>query len=209
MAETPVHRTRPTYDRPVALPARPTSPSNEDGSPAADREPAGFLSFIEIAVERTSERLPGIDRDAMALVMLLHRVANSVVYDLESTIHRPAGWSWSAFRLLFTLWVEGPREASSAAELTGMSRAAVSSLAKTLGAAGLIERSADPTDGRTVVLALSPQGADRLETTFLHHNGRESRWAELLEPDELSTLNTLLGKLASAAQTNDWISHRH
>ena len=53
--------------------------------------------------------MPEVDRAAMTMVLLLHRVANTVVYDLESTVHRPAGWSWSAFRLLFALWVAGPR----------------------------------------------------------------------------------------------------
>ena len=96
----------------------------------------------------------------MTMVMLLHRVANSLVYDLESTVHRPAGWSWSAFRLLFTLWVAGPNESSRAAELTGMSRAAVSSLTKTLSAAGLLARAAEPNDGRAVVLSLTEAGSE-------------------------------------------------
>lgn len=195
---------RPTYDLHVAQPDDPRSDRHRGASGARDES----LSFAGTAVDRTAQRLPDIDRDAMALVLLLHRVANSVVYDLESTVHRPAGWSWSAFRLLFTLWVSGPQEASRAAELTGMSRAAVSSLAKTLAAAGLVERSADPSDGRGVVLALDPAGAERLEETFRLHNRREARWAALLEPEELTALNGLLGKLASAAQTQTWVSHR-
>ena len=172
-------------------------------------EPEGdFLSFTEFAVDRAAERLPGLDPEAMAMVLLLHRVANSVVYDLESTVHRPAGWSWSAFRLVFALWIAGPQEPSRAAELTGMSRAAVSSLAKTLGSAGLIERSTDPLDGRVVVLGLSPAGTERLEETFRRHNQRESRWAAFLEPGELEVLNRLLGKIAAGARTEDWVSRR-
>ena len=144
----------------------------------------------------------------MTMVMLLHRVANSVVYDLESTVHRPAGWSWSAFRLLFTLWVAGPNESRRVAALTGMSRAAVSSLTKTLSAAGLLARAADPHDGRAVVLSLTPAGQDALETAYRAHNRREAEWAHLLTPDELDTLNTVLTKLARAAQTQSWVSHR-
>jgi hypothetical protein len=81
-------------------------------------EPDAFLSFADVALDRTVERLPETDRSAMAMVLLLYRVSSTVVYDLESTVHRPAGWSWSALRLLFTLWVAGPQEASRAAELT-------------------------------------------------------------------------------------------
>ena len=102
--------------------------------PDADDVIDPFLAFADVALRTTAERMPEVDQAAMAMVLLLHRVTNTVVYDLESTVHRPAGWSWSAFRLLFTLWVAGPQEASRAAELSGMSRAAVSSLSKTLNA---------------------------------------------------------------------------
>jgi DNA-binding MarR family transcriptional regulator len=157
---------------------------------------------------RTEQRLPGTDRAAMAMVLLLHRVANTIVYDLESTVHRPAGWSWSAFRLLFTLWNSGAQEPSRAAELTGMSRAAVSSLAKTLSASGLLGRVPGERDRRGVVLALTEAGERRLEETFRRHNRREAEWAGLLEPDEVEALNRILAKLASAAQVEDWVNLR-
>ncbi|MBW0089661.1 MarR family transcriptional regulator [Pseudonocardia sp. KRD-184] len=144
----------------------------------------------------------------MAMVLLLHRVANTVVYDLESTVHRPAGWSWSAFRLVFTLWVSGPQEAGRAAALAGMSRAAVSSLSKTLDASGVLERGPDARDGRTVVLSLTGKGSAALEEVFLVHNRREAEWAGLLTPDELGTLNAVLRKLARAAHDQEWVSRR-
>jgi len=186
--------------RPAAVPAVDAAPRDVDG---------GFLAFAETALDVTTRRLPETDRAAMAMVLLLHRVANSVVYDLESTVHRPAGWSWSAFRLLFTLWVSGPQEAGRAALLAGMSRAAVSSLAKTLGASGLVDRAPAARDRRGVVLTLTEEGTRRLEATFRVHNRREADWAGLLTADELATLDTVLGTLARAAQAQDWINHRH
>lgn len=193
--------------------AKPLAPgSGADPGPDTDSapfgEPSDSLSFAEVALDRTIERLPGTDQAAMSMVLLLHRVANSIVYDLESTVHRPAGWSWSAFRLLFTLWIAGRQEASRAARLTGMSRAAVSSLAKTLSSAGLLSRTPDARDGRSVVLSLTEAGVDRLESTFRRHNQRESKWAALLTEDELKTLNTVLTKIARAGQTEDWVSRR-
>jgi DNA-binding MarR family transcriptional regulator len=184
------------------------SRSDGDRGSAPGGLPGEFLAFVEVALDRTEQRLPGTDRAAMAMVLLLHRVANTVVYDLESSVHRPAGWSWSAFRLLFTLWNSGAQEPSRAAELTGMSRAAVSSLAKTLGASGLLDRVPDERDRRGVVLALTESGERRLEETFRRHNRREAEWAGLLEPDEVETLNRILAKLASAAQTETWVNLR-
>ena len=102
--------------------------------------PDPALVFVEHAVDEAAARIPQIDRHAMVMVLLLHRVTNAVVYDLESTVHRPAGESWSAFRPVFTLWISGPLEPSRLAAASGMSRQAVSSLAKTLEQDGLVER---------------------------------------------------------------------
>ena len=165
------------------------------------------LAFVDRAVLDAPDRLDGVDRQAMQLILLLHRVTNVVVYDLESRVHRPAGWSWSAFRALFTLWISGPLEPSRLAETSGMSRQAVSSLVKTLEADGLIERAAAEHDARSVVLSLTPNGSRRLEQVFREHNGREVDWAAALAPDERETMIRLLGKLADAGQ-QEWVSHR-
>jgi DNA-binding MarR family transcriptional regulator len=170
-----------------------------------ERDPA--LAFVARAVETTSARLDGIDRQSMELVLLLHRVTNTVVYDIESTVHRPGGWSWSAFRAVFTLWVSGPLEPSRLAELSGMSRQAVSALVKTLESEGLIARRAAPNDARSIVLTLTPAGDARLRTVFVGHNQREADWAAALEPDERDTIIRLLGKLADAGQ-QEWVNHR-
>jgi DNA-binding MarR family transcriptional regulator len=165
------------------------------------------LSLIDIAVDEIATLLPDVDIDAMRMVLMLHRVTNAIVYDLESTVHRPAGWSWSAFRLLFTLWVAGPLESKDAAARTGMSRPAVSSLTKTLVAEKLIKRDDDETDGRSVVLSLTAKGRRDLEVIYRQHNARETVWADTLSADERATLHSLLSKLA-AASAQPWVNHR-
>lgn len=178
-------------------------------SPANSRDQSAdaALAFVDRAVDEAAQRLPVVDREAMQLVLLLHRVTNAVVYDLESTVHRPAGWSWSAFRAVFTLWISGPLEPSRLAEQSGMSRQAVSSLAKTLESDGLVERRAADGDARSVVLSLTRLGNARLEDAFLAHNAREAEWAAVLDPSERVQLTKLLTKLASAAQ-QPWVNHR-
>lgn len=165
------------------------------------------LAFVDLAVDETAARLPGVDRESMELILLLHRVTNSVVYDLESTVHRPAGWSWSAFRAVFTLWISGPLEPSRLAERTGMSRQAVSSLVKTLENDGLVERTHARHDARSVVLSLTAAGAERIEEIFVAHNRREAEWAHVLDPAERRQLVRLLAKLADAAH-DPWVNHR-
>jgi DNA-binding MarR family transcriptional regulator len=165
------------------------------------------LGLIDVAVAEVPARLDGIDVEAMRMVLLLHRVTNVLVYDLESTVHRPGGWSWAAFRSLFTLWVSGPLESSRLAELSGMSRQAVSALTKTLEADGLVKREAAAGDGRSVILSLSASGRRRLAAVYRRHNAREAEWAAALEDDERAMLVRLLGKLAAAGQ-QDWVNHR-
>lgn len=165
------------------------------------------LAFVGSAVDETVHRLPGVDREAMQIVLLLHRVTNAVVYDLESMVHRPSGWSWSAFRAAFTLWISGPLEPSRLAERSGMSRQAVSALLKTLEADGLVERESAAGDARSVVVSLTEHGRERLEAVFVDHNARESTWAGALEPHERNQLIGLLLKLADAAH-EPWVNHR-
>lgn len=198
--------------RSTAIPSRPEYAASVDGVAVGDDTPSAasydFLSFDELAVEAVGRRLPDADLDAMRMILLLHRVTRAVVYDLESTVHRPAGWSWSAFRLMFTIWISGPLESRRAAELSGMSRAAVSALTKTLSASGMLARTPNVRDLRSHTLSLTKGGTEAFEAAFIHHNRRETQWADLVTPQEREVLTTVLVKLAHTAHDQDWVSER-
>ncbi|WP_328768042.1 MarR family winged helix-turn-helix transcriptional regulator [Streptomyces sp. NBC_00286] len=165
--------------------------------PGPDSEHLHFWSFIDHAVDRVGRELPGVDPLAMRLVLTLHRAANMLVYDLESTVHRPRGWSWPGFRILFAIWLSGPVEAKKVAELSGMSRAAVSALVNTLERDGLVSKERASYDGRAVRLALTDAGLEAITTAFRAHNEREQEWAGSLSEEEQRTLIDLLGKLTA------------
>ena len=156
-----------------------------------------FWSFVDAAVDRTHERMPEIHPEAMRLILTLYRVTNMVVYDMESVVHRPRGWSYPGFRLLFTLWVAGSMESKRAAELSGMSRQAVSALVNTLHRDGLVDRTPDETDRRAVRLSLTAKGEQEITDAFSSHNARETLWAETLSAEERETLVRLLAKLGT------------
>jgi DNA-binding MarR family transcriptional regulator len=166
-------------------------------APAPDDE-LDYWSFVDVAVERTARALPRIDPRAMRLVLSLHRAANALVYDLESTVHRPHGWSWPGFRVLFVLWLTAPVEAKRVAALSGMSRAAVSALVNTLERDGLVSRRQSSHDRRAVDLSLTPVGARAFADAFAVHNERERAWASALTADEVTTLTALLEKLMAS-----------
>ncbi|WP_067682890.1 MarR family winged helix-turn-helix transcriptional regulator [Nocardia miyunensis] len=158
-----------------------------------------YVSSVEFAVEKADRELGPIDPTAMRLVLTLHRVTTALVYDLESSVHRPRGWSWSGFRVLFVLWLGGPLEAKRVAELSGMSRAAVSALVNTLERDGLIEKTRADHDRRAVQLTLTAIGHDAFTGAFPAHNEREQAWAGTLSGPEQETLIGLLDKLMNGA----------
>lgn len=177
--------------------------SSSDRPSAADSHPLDFESFAAFARERVQELGDEIDLDVMALMLTLHRASSAVVYDLESSIHRPAGWSWAGFRLLFVLWLAGPLEAKHAAQLSGNSRQATSTLANTLERDGLIKRITPPHDARLVEFALTPTGTQAIAEIFHAHNKREQMWASVLTPEERAAVTSAMFKLLAATTTLD------
>jgi DNA-binding MarR family transcriptional regulator len=157
-----------------------------------------YWSFVDLAVARTGRALPGVDERAMRLVLSLYRASNALVYDIESAVHRPRGWSWAGFRLLFVLWVAGPVEAKRAAQLSGMSRAAVSALVNTLERDGLVARRKAGSDRRSVELSCTARGAAVFADAFAEHHEREQTWASALSDDEVGQPTALLEKLMSS-----------
>jgi DNA-binding MarR family transcriptional regulator len=182
----------------VAVAPDPGSGGGEAGGAAPGDDELDFWSFIGMAVERTGTRLPGVDPRAMRLVLSLYRASNALVYDLESAVHRPRGWSWPGFRVLFVLWLTAPLEAKRVAQLSGMSRAAVSALVNTLERDGLVLRRKAGHDRRAVELSLTPTGEQVFAAAFEAHNARERTWASALSDDEVTQLTALLEKLMAS-----------
>ena len=166
-----------------------------------------YLAFVDTAVDRVADRWPDVDQESMRIVMLLGRVSSALVYDIESAVHRPSGWTWAGFRLLFALWITGPLDAKRAAQLTGMSRAAISSLVRTLEKERLITRTADPNDGRSIQLALTDRGRSELTAAYRLHNTREREWIDTLSDDEKAALLKVLHRLVETARA-PWVKHR-
>ncbi|MEV7136264.1 MarR family transcriptional regulator [Arthrobacter sp. NPDC093128] len=170
-------------------------------------EPVDLVEAIDFAVGRAEQQIPSIDTHMMRLVLMLHRVTNLVTYDLESTVHRPRGLSWPAFQLLFTLWTGGEMESKVAAVRSGMSRAAVSSLSNTLENIGLIQRNADASDKRKILLSLTLQGRSTLQDALEANSEQEQKWAQDLSQTEVDQLSHLLGKVGKVAQS-EWVNRR-
>ena len=101
---------------------------------------------------------------------------------------------WSTYMLLFHLITGGPRRAGALAELACIDPSTASRQIDTLVRLGLVERQADPNDGRATVLVATQAGRDVKERM---HRNRDTLMAELVAdwPDEdVENLTRLLGR---------------
>ncbi|MFC4944501.1 MarR family winged helix-turn-helix transcriptional regulator [Pseudonocardia sp. GCM10023141] len=164
----------------------------------AEADELDYWSFIDVAIARAAATVPDVDVRAMRLVLSLYRASNALVYDMESSVHRPHGWSWAGFRVLFVLWLIGPLEAKRIAALAGMSRAAVSALVNTLERDEMVTRRRDGPDRRAVEVSLTGAGDAAIAAAFAEHNVRERMWASALDDAEVAQLTALLEKLMAS-----------
>lgn len=165
-------------------------------------EPArlGARSLERAAAARVADE--GLDVDTFAATFDVIRVATRFVQHLESTVHRPAGWSMAGFRAMFCVWVAGELSPREIARLSGLSRAAVSSVLNTLERDGLVVRSKESDDARLVTVRLTPEGERRLAAAYAEQNRREHDLLAPLDAEELAVLTGLLRRLLEAGSSN-------
>ncbi len=151
--------------------------------------------FERASLDIVSRDVPDVDLDAFAATATIVRLATRIIQDVEAAVHRPAGWSYAGFRVMFTIWVEGELEPRDIALYSGLSRAAVSSVLNTLEGDGLITRSRESADRRLVTTRLTDEGQQRLIEAYGLDNKRCSELFGNLNQSEVTTLIKLCGRL--------------
>lgn len=159
--------------------------------------------FERAAVGAVRTAVPGADLDALRASLDLIRASTRLVQRLEAEVHTAAGWSMAGFRVMFCVWVGGELEPRDIARLSGLSRAAVSSVLNTLERDGLVERTRESHDRRLVTVRLTADGERRLIAAYGEQNRVEQvffggltgaerraladRLAGLLDPDPIDS----------------------
>ena len=213
--------TEPWEDTPLQSPSRPEAPAvaridlmanvlHPEGAAAIQVALADCIAHCESmlgpsdepttfeaqARDRVSGLGSSIDIDAFTTSFNLFRTSTRFIHDLESTVHRPKGLSTAGFRVLFTVWVLGEAQPRQIASLSGVSRAAVSGVVRTLETAGLVDKARDANDGRLITVTLTANGRALLEDRYRAQNEREVELFSHLDRDEVEELGRLLRKLA-------------
>jgi DNA-binding MarR family transcriptional regulator len=159
--------------------------------PARASNPAEIL---DLATARIGEVVPNADLSAFALAFTLVRASERITYETER-MHKPMGWSWPGFRVLFWIWLLGPLEPRQIATLASSSRASVSSALNTLERNGFVQRSRGSADRRLVKVELTKEGSERMVEALAASNGRERELVAEFSADERRTLTELLTRL--------------
>jgi len=153
--------------------------------------------------ELTRAAAVGFDADAdlaaMDFGLTIVRAGNRLQQDLEQQVHRPAGMTWAAFRVLFTIKSVGDVSPMRLAHLSNTSAASISSVLKTLDGYGMITRTADANDKRAVTLSLTPVGETAVAELFTRNNNRVAQWAERYTEQERAELVRLLSRVLDEA----------
>jgi len=131
---------------------------------------------ITQAEKLAAEKLGGfpIRREQMAAVANIYRAASAVRQHLENSVLRGSDLTWTAFVVLWVVWVWGESETRHVAEEAGISKGTLTGVARTLESRGLLSRSGHPTDGRLVLLRLTGQGEELMQRVFPAFNEEEA-----------------------------------
>ena len=126
----------------------------------------------ERKVQETLGDLP-LDFGAMAVVSNLFRSSAAIRRHMEAKVLATDRLSWTSFVVLWVLWVWGELEARELAAAVGISRPTGTGVVKTLEARGYVSRRRGETDGRAVIVSLTPEGRTKIEHLFPRFNAEE------------------------------------
>lgn len=137
-----------------------------------------------------------LGHELVRFVRLIHMAKSQVAKQGPDGIER------AAYAILFCLIHEGPQRTSKLAEFLHSEISTISRQSSSLVQHGLVERQADPEDGRACLLAPTAEGL----RVFEENRRQRNRWlAEVLADwteEDRENLNVLLGRLNNGIEQN-------
>jgi DNA-binding MarR family transcriptional regulator len=149
------------------------------------------LRETEQAIQRRLGEVP-LRHDAMMAVSNVYRAAAAIRQHFESSVLRGADLTWTAFVVLWVVWIWDEMETRHVAEEASISKGTLTGVAKTLEGRGLIERVSHATDGRRVLLRLTGKGHALMEELFPAFNAEEAFVVERLSDAQNQALTQSL-----------------
>jgi DNA-binding MarR family transcriptional regulator len=152
---------------------------------------------IDRIIEAWAREMPGVDTAPMALVGRLLRASRHVERDIEQRLVT-FGLNLTEFNILGALRRNGSPYRMAPAELSRSLLLTSGGLTKRLDRLeqdGLIARSPDPNDRRSVLVRLTPEGRNLIEEALSDHLGNEAGLVAPLSPEQRDALTSALRTL--------------
>ena len=164
--------------------------------------PDDELLPAERKVQEALGDLP-LDFAAMAVVSNLFRSSAAIRRHMEAKVLAADRLSWTSFVVLWVLWVWGDLEARELAAAVGISRPTGTGVVKTLEARHYVTRRRGATDGRMVVVSLTPEGRAKIEHLFPRFNAEEVAVTDHLEAVQQEALASMLRSMLRRVGPDD------
>ncbi len=149
---------------------------------------------VDLLIDAWARRLPGVDLSPLDVMSRLRRVAMRLAR-IRAAAFATAGLAAWEFDVLAALRrAEPPHQLNPAQliQLTSIGSAAMTNRLTNLVDRGLIERSANPRDGRGVLVKPTPDGIARVDAAMSELVRREEvALGRLSEPDRVALVRTL------------------
>lgn len=146
---------------------------------------------------QVDERLSGmqIDFQAMAVTSNLFRAATAVRNHLERSVLAVHDLSWSAFVVLWVVWIWDEIETRDIAAEAGFSKATLTGVLNTLEKRGLATRKRSSADGRLMLVKLTNRGRKLMEQLFPLFNKEEQFVASAIANAQQAAVADALRKI--------------
>lgn len=152
------------------------------------------MDRVDDIVAQWNRERPDLDTGPMGLIGRLRRVSAHLSREMEKTfaVH---GLNDGSFDVLATLRRSGPPYRLSPGDLLAtmmITSGTMTNRIDQLEKAGLVARTHNPNDGRSVFIALTDKGFARIDATVTAHVETQKRLVAMLSKDERAALNAVL-----------------
>jgi DNA-binding MarR family transcriptional regulator len=157
--------------------------------------------YVDQILEDWAVQRPDLDLSPLGVIGRISRISRRFDRQISRTF-REHGLSTWAFYVLAALNRAGPPYQLTPTQLYRsllVSSGLMTSRIARLEQAGLVTRVPDPTDGRSVLVALTPKGRDLVNAVIEQHNRNEAAMLSPLSPAERNQLAASLRKLLIAS----------
>jgi DNA-binding MarR family transcriptional regulator len=141
-----------------------------------------------------------LDFQAMAVTSNLFRAASAVRNHFERTVLAQHELSWTAFVVLWVTWIWEPIETRQIADEGGFSKATLTGVLTTLEGRKFVEREKSPTDGRLVLVRLTPSGRKLMDSLFPAFNNEEKSVASVISAADQPVVAEALRAITERAE---------